>query len=157
MVDIVLADDHEVVRRGLRSLLEAESDFRVVGEVDNGLEVLSLVEKLHPDILVLDLMMPGINGLEVIRLINQKQIEIGIVILTMHNGLAYVSESLRCGAKAYVLKESPYEELLQAIREVLAGHYFISPLLSADWSNENAPEERSRLHIPPHKGFSSSS
>jgi DNA-binding NarL/FixJ family response regulator len=129
MIKIVLADDHQVVRKGFKVLLSIEPDLEIVGEAGDGLETVKLVEKLQPDILVLDLMMSGINGLEVIRQLMKKNTKIGIVILSMHSNEAYVLEALRSGAKAYILKESPPEELVHAIREVHAGRrYLSSPL-----------------------------
>jgi two-component system response regulator NreC len=129
MINIVLADDHQVVRKGLNALLSAEADFSIVGEAGDGLETVQLVERLRPDILVLDLMMSGINGLEVTRQLNKKGVKTGIVILSMHNNEAYVLEALRSGARAYILKDSPPEELTRAIREVSSGRrYLSSPL-----------------------------
>jgi len=125
-----LADDHQVVRKGLKALLSAEQDFQIVGEAGDGLEALKQVEEFHPDILVLDLMMAGINGLEVTRQIQKKGLETGVVILSMHSNEAYVLEALRSGAKAYVLKESSPEELIRAIREVFAGRRYLSAPLS---------------------------
>jgi len=129
MIKIVLADDHQVVRKGLKVLLSAEPDFNVVGEAGDGLETVKLCEQIQPDILVLDLMMPGINGLEVTRQLNKRLPETGIVILSMHSNEAYVLEALRSGAKAYILKESSPEELVHAIHEVYSGRrYLSSPL-----------------------------
>jgi two-component system, NarL family, response regulator NreC len=129
MINIILADDHQVVRKGLRALLSTEPDFTIVGEAGNGLETVKLAEDLKPDILVLDLMMSGINGLEVTRQLIKKFPQIGIVVLSMHSNEAYVLEALRSGAKAYILKESPPEELVRAIREVASGRrYLSSPL-----------------------------
>jgi two-component system, NarL family, response regulator NreC len=129
MINIILADDHQVVRKGLRALLSSEPDFSVVGEAGDGLETVQLVEQVQPDILVLDLMMSGINGLEVTRQLSKKGIKTGIVILSMHNNEAYVLEALRSGARAYILKDSPPEELTRAIREVSSGRrYLSSPL-----------------------------
>lgn len=130
MINIVLADDHNVVRKGLKALLSAESDFSVVGEAGDGLETIKLVEQMQPEILVLDLMMSGINGLEVTRQLNKKSPKTGIVILSMHSNEAYVIESLRCGAKAYILKDSPPEELIKAIKEVSCGRRYLSSPLS---------------------------
>lgn len=130
MINIVLADDHQVVRKGLRALLSAEQDFTVVGEAGDGLETVKLVEELKPEILVLDLMMSGINGLEVTRQLIKKMPELRIVILSMHSNEAYVLEALRSGARAYILKESSPEELIRAIREVSAGRRYLSSPLS---------------------------
>ncbi|MCR4394879.1 MAG: response regulator transcription factor, partial [Dehalococcoidales bacterium] len=130
MIRIILADDHQVVRKGLKALLSAEPDFQIVGEAGDGLEALKQVEEFHPDIIVLDLMMAGINGLEVTRQIQKKGLETGVVILSMHSNEAYVLEALRSGAKAYILKESSPEELIRAIREVFAGRRYLSAPLS---------------------------
>lgn len=127
---IVLADDHHVVRQGLRSLLEAEPDFSVVGETGDGLEAAQLVERLQPDVLVLDLMMPGLNGLEVTRQVSQRSRQTHVVILSMHANEAHVLEALRAGAAAYVLKESTSAELVRAVREAVAGRRYLSPPLS---------------------------
>jgi two-component system response regulator NreC len=126
---IVLADDHHVVRQGLRVLLEAEPDFRVVGETGDGLAVLNLVECLKPDVLILDIIMPGLSGLEVTRQVGRHSPGTRVVILSMHANEAYVLEALQAGAMAYVLKGSTSEELVDAVREVAAGHrYLSSPL-----------------------------
>jgi len=130
MTTIVLADDHHLVRQGLRSLLEAEPDFSIVGETGNGLEAAQLVERLRPDVLVLDLMMPGLNGLEVTRQVSQRSPRTHVVILSMHPNEAYVLEALRAGAAAYVLKESTSAELVRAVREAVAGRRYLSPPLS---------------------------
>lgn len=130
MTTIVLADDHHVVRQGLRSLLEAEPDFSVIGETADGLEATQLVERLQPDVLVLDLMMPGLNGLAVTRQVSQRSLRTHVVILSMHPNEAYVLEALRAGAAAYVLKESTSAELVRAVREAVAGRRYLSSPLS---------------------------
>lgn len=130
VVTLLLADDHAVVRLGLRRLLEAEPDFRVVGEVDDGLQVLPEVERLHPDVLLLDLVMPSLNGLEVILQVKKHAPETRVVVLSMHANEAYVFGALRNGAAAYVLKGENGSKLVEAIRTVLAGHRYLSPPLS---------------------------
>lgn len=127
---IVLADDHVVVRQGLRALLEAEPDFAIVGEAADGLEVADLVERLKADVLILDLMLPGLNGLEVTRQVQQRSPQTRIVVLSMYANEAYVLEALRNGAGAYVLKEASAADLVHAIREVMAGRRYLSPPLS---------------------------
>ena len=129
MINIVVADDHRAIRKGLKALLCAEPDFNIIGEAGDGLETVDLVGKLQPDILILDLMMPGINGLEVARRLNRNCSHTGIVVLSMHGNEAYVTEALRLGARAYVLKESLNEELVNAIREVVSGSCYLSLLL----------------------------
>ena len=130
MTTIVLVDDHPVVRRGLRVLLEAEPEFRILGEAGEGLEAVQLVERLKPDVLVLDLMIPGLNGLEVTRQVSQRSPRTRVVILSMHANEAYVLEALRNGATGYVLKDAGADEVVKAIREVAAGRRYLSPPLS---------------------------
>jgi DNA-binding NarL/FixJ family response regulator len=130
MTTIVLADDHQLVRQGLRALLEVESDLRVIGEAGDGLEAVRLVERLNPNVLVLDLMMPGINGLEVTRQLKKSSLQTGIVILSMYADEAYVLGALGNGASAYVLKDSNASDLVHAVREVAAGRRYLSPPLS---------------------------
>jgi two-component system response regulator NreC len=129
-ISILLADDHPIVRHGLRALLEAEPDCRVVGEVDDGLEAVKQVERLQPDVLVLDLMMPSLTGLEVTRQTRQRSPRTRVIILSMYSNEAYVLEALRNGANGYVLKKSSPNELVQAIHEVVAGRSFLSKSLS---------------------------
>jgi len=130
MTTIVLADDHHVVRHGLRALLAAEPDFEIIGEAADGLETVRLAESLRPNILLVDLMMGGINGLEVTRQVTKRVPETAVVILSMYGNQGYVVEALRGGAKAYVLKESTAEELVRAIHEVAAGRHYLSSSLS---------------------------
>ena len=119
-VTLLLADDHHVVRQGLRALLEAEPDFRVVGEASDGLEVPDLVERLKPNVLVVDLMMPGLSGLEVMRQVSKRSPQTRVVVLSMHSNEAYVLEALRNGAAGYILKDSSAADLAHAVREVAA-------------------------------------
>ena len=130
MISILLADDHPLVRRGLRAVLEAEQDFEVVGETGDGPETLRLVESLRPHILVLDLMMPGLPGLEIVRQVSHRLPGTRIVILSMHANEAYVLEALRSGATGYVLKGAVGGEMVQAIRAATAGRRYLSPPLS---------------------------
>src|SRR4051812_19538251 len=132
MPTVMLADDHQVVIEGLKAVLAAEPDLKVIGEVNDGLSVLPLVEKLRPEVLVLDLMMPGLNGLEVTRQLHQKRSQTRIIVLSMHANEAYVLEALRNGASAYVLKQAHGRVLIEAIREVLAGRRYLSPPLSEE-------------------------
>jgi len=110
--------------------LENESTMRVVGETGDGLEALSLVETQQPDILVLDLMLPGMGGMEIVRQVQMSMPQIRIIILSMHDSDAFVAEALRAGAMSYILKKSASEELVHAIYEVLAGRRYISSLIS---------------------------
>ncbi len=122
---IVLADDHHIVRQGLRALLETERDFAIVGEASDGLEAVRLVERLQPDILVVDLIMPALSGLEVVHQLNGRAEKTRVIVLSMHKNEAYVLEALKNGAAGYVLKDSTAAELVKAIREVSAGRKYL--------------------------------
>lgn len=130
MTTIVLADDHHVVRQSLRLLLEAEPRFKVLGEAANGLEAVDLVERLQPDVLVVDIMMPGLNGIDVARRVKKQMPGTIIVILSMHENEAYVVEALRAGVTAYVLKKATAQELVYALEQAISGHLFLSPPLT---------------------------
>ena len=130
MTTIVLADDHPVVRQGVRALLDREPGFRVVGETGDGLEAVRLVELLSPRVLVVDLMMPGLSGLEVTRQVTRRSPQTRVVVLSMHATEAYVLEVLRNGATGYVLKEASAADLVTAVREVAAGRRYLSSQLS---------------------------
>ncbi len=129
-ITIVLADDHLIVRQGLRALLEAETDFDVIGEAGDGLEALDLVRKLNPDVVILDLMMPGLSGLEVARQLSKQTPDVKIIILSMYDDEGFVLEALSNGVSAYVLKDAGSTDLIQAVREVKDGHRYLSPPLS---------------------------
>jgi len=130
MISILLAEDHSVVRLGVRTLLQAQPDLTVVGEVEDGLDVLPAVERFHPHVLLLDLMMPGLNGLEVIRQVTKRAPETRVVVLSMHANEAYVAEALHNGAAGYVLKGSDADDIIRAVRTVLGGGRFLSTPLS---------------------------
>ena len=130
MLTLLLADDHKVVRQGLRALLESETDFRLAGEADDGLQAIRLAERAEPDVVVMDLMMPGLNGLEASRQIIRRRPRTHVVILSMHSDVAYAAEAVRAGVGGYVLKEACAEELVQAIRAVAAGKRYFSPPLN---------------------------
>jgi len=127
---IALADDHQVVRQGLRALLEAEPDFSVVGDAGDGLSAIRLVDSLKPNILLLDLMMPGLNGQEVIRTVRKRQPKTRTIVLSMHSSEPYVIEALKNGAAGYVLKDASSTDLIRAVREVMAGRRYLSAPLS---------------------------
>ena len=130
MTTIVLADDHPIVRQGMRGLLESEPGFVVVGEAGDGREAVELVERLQPDVAILDLMMPELNGLEVARRALRLSARTRVVILSMYSDEPHVLEALRAGAMAYVLKGTSTETLIFALREAMAGRRYLSPPLS---------------------------
>ena len=127
---IVLADDHPVVRQSIKRILNQQADFQLVGETDNGLETLGLVKQLQPDLLVTDLMMPGLNGLEVTRRVRLSFPATRIVVVSVNADEPYVAGAFRCGANAFVLKTACGRHLIPAVRAVLAGHRYVSPPLS---------------------------
>lgn len=127
---IVLADDHHLVREGFRSLLEEQPDFSVVGEAGDGIEAVRLAEQLKPHVLVTDLIMPALTGIEVVNQLRRRVPETRVVVLSMHRNEAYVLECLRNGASAFVLKDANAADFLKAIREVLAGRRYLSPPFS---------------------------
>ena len=129
-VTVLLADDHPIVRQGIRHLLEAESDVKVVGEATDGLEAVQLVEKHRPNVLIVDMMMPGLNGLEVLRQVKKRSPSTFSIVLSMQSADAYVVEALKSGASGYILKDSGPSELVNALRQVIQGQRFLSPKLS---------------------------
>jgi two-component system, NarL family, response regulator NreC len=130
LIKIVLADDHNIVRQGIRSLLERQPDFQVLGEAADGTDTVQMVAALKPDILIVDLMMEGLNGIEVTRHLMKSCPETRVVILTVYNNDKCVLEALRAGAKAYLLKDSCAEDLIHAVHEAFANRFYLGPPLS---------------------------
>ena len=130
-IRVVLAEDHESVRQGLRLLLETKDDIEIVADAANGRVALDHVKKLKPDVAVLDLTMPEMNGLAATKAIKQAVPQVNVVALTRHADDAYVQELLSAGASGYVLKQSPIEELLKAIRTAAAGERYLDSTLVA--------------------------
>jgi len=129
-VRIVLADDHTIMRHGLRLVLERQPDFAVVGEANNGREAVDLVILETPDVAVIDIAMPLLNGIEAAKRITEERSKTAVVILSMHSDESYILRALRAGARGYLLKDSAETDLIQAIRAVCAGKAFFSPAVS---------------------------
>jgi DNA-binding NarL/FixJ family response regulator len=129
-ISVLLADDHLVVRRGLRAVLESEADITIVGEAADGHDALEQVARLAPDVLVLDLVIPGLSGLDVLRRLGARRARTQVVVLSMHAGEAYVAEALRAGATGYVVKDASASELVRAVHHAAAGRRFLSSPLS---------------------------
>ena len=129
-ITLVLADDHHVVRQALRTLLESEPGFVVIGEAFDGLRVADLVARLEPDMLLVDLMMPGLNGMEVTRQVRKRCAATKVVLLSMHMNEAHVLEALRSGVHGYVRKDATASDLIGAIRTVMSGQLYMSPPFS---------------------------
>ena len=129
-IRIVLADDHKLMRSGLRVLLEQQPDLTVMGEASDGREAVALVASQRPDVLVMDIGMPSLNGIEAAAQITQSNPEAAIVMLSMHSDESYVLRALKAGAKGYLLKDSAEADLIRAVRAVAEGKSFFSPAVS---------------------------
>jgi DNA-binding NarL/FixJ family response regulator len=130
LITILLADDHRLFLEGLSGLLERKLRYRVVGKATNGLEAVALAEKLKPDLVILDITMPGLNGIEAARRILGSQPSTRILALSMHANGAFIAEALKCGLQGYLLKDSAFEELEAAIQSILQGHAYLSSSIS---------------------------
>ena len=128
--EIVIAEDHTILRQGLRALLSSDPDFEVVGEAEDGRAAVRSVEKLSPDLLLMDLSMPRMTGMEAITEIKKRSPDTRIVVLTVHKGEEYVLSALRAGADGYVLKDAGRDELVTAVKKVLEGKRYLSPDIS---------------------------
>jgi len=135
---IILADDHIILRRGLKMILAARNDFEVVAEAGDGLELLQLLNHQIPDVIILDISMPKLRGIEAIAEIKKAHLRTKILVLTMHRDAEYMHQAIAAGADGYVLKEDADKDLFSAIDTILQGRVYISPILSAesmrDWS-----------------------
>lgn len=130
LLRILIADDHPFVRTGLRHVLEEHPEFKVAGEASDGREAVRLAEQEHPDVAVLDIGMPNLNGIEAARQISEALPGISIIMLSMHSDEAYVLRSLKAGARAFLLKQSAESDLINAIKAVSQGKSFFSPAIS---------------------------
>src|SRR4030066_261246 len=160
-IRVLIADDHIIVRSGLRLLLESEPDIDVVGEASEGSEALILVEQHLPDVVLMDITMPGMDGLEATRLIKASWPQINVLALTMHRSDEYFFEMLKAGASGYILKGAETSDLIQAVRVVGRGEVFLYPtmaqklvndyLKSMQWGEETgsslSPREKEILHL----------
>jgi len=129
-IRVLIADDHTLVREGLGRLLRDIPGFEVVGEAVDGRQAVDLAGELHPDVLLLDLSMPGLHGLEALRQIHRRVPKTRVLILSMHKNDAYVRQALQAGAAGYILKDCAADDIVSALRAVFAGEYFLSPDIS---------------------------
>ena len=126
-IQVLLAEDHQTVREGIKMIINAEEDMSVIGEADNGREVINLAEKLNPDVILMDISMPELNGLIATAKLKRTLPEIKILTLTRHTDNAYLQELLQAGVNGYLLKQSAASELLRAIRVVTSGGNYLDP------------------------------
>jgi DNA-binding NarL/FixJ family response regulator len=138
MIDVVIADDHHLVRQGIRALLDRADDICVVGEASTGEDALDLVEELSPDVLVMDITMPGMNGVEATRELMQRGTRTSVVMLSMHSDVALIRQAVQAGATGYVLKGSVADELLLAVRAASTGGTYLTKAASEQVMNGRA-------------------
>ena len=143
LIRVLLADDHAVLRAGLRLLLTGQNEFEVVAEASTGSEALSLAEKLQPDLILLDLSMPGLGGMDVLPTIRKMVPSTKILILTMHDDPQYLRQALKHGASGYVLKKAADAELISAIRAVMRGEMYVHPSMTRVLLEDILPEAKS--------------
>jgi two-component system response regulator NreC len=141
-VRVLLADDHAVLRSGLTLLINGQDDFTIVGEAPTGLAVLALAEELNPDLILLDLSMPGLGGLEVIPTLRLKSPEMKILVLTMHDDLEYLRQALKSGASGYILKKAADSELLAAMRSVINGEVYVHSSMTKGLLKDILPDDK---------------
>lgn len=142
-IRVLLADDHAVLRTGLRLLLTGQNEFEVVAEASTGSEALSLAEKLQPDLILLDLSMPGLGGMDVLPTMRKMVPSTKILILTMHDDPQYLRQALKHGASGYVLKKAADAELISAIRAVMRGEMYVHPSMTRVLLEDILPEAKS--------------
>lgn len=133
---ILLADDHEIVREGLRALIEKRTDMEVAGEANSGWEAVRLVRKLTPDLIIMDISMPDLNGIDATRQVLAESPKVRVVALSMHSDKRFVLGMLKSGARGYLLKESAFKELISAIEAVLADQFYLSPKIAGTVIND---------------------
>ncbi len=127
---VLLVDDHAIIREGLRSLLEKQPDMEVVADTDDGRKAVEFVRQLSPDIVIMDVTMPGLNGIEATRLIAAESPEVKVIALSIHSQRRFVADMLSAGAAGYILKECLFDELVQAISVVVSGGRYLSPKIA---------------------------
>ncbi len=129
-IEVMIVDDHLVVRKGLKQLLEMSGDISAVAEAGRGLECLQLLEKVHPDVIFMDIKMPGVNGIETTRLICEKYPEARIILLTMYEDTDHVVAGLRAGARGYIVKSADMDEMIKAVRRVMKDEAYLDPSIT---------------------------
>jgi len=150
-IEVMLVDDHPIVRQGIKAVLSHEVDIRVVAEASNGKEAIALAREKNPDVVIMDITLPALNGLDASRHIMRQQRTVKVLIVSMHENRAFIEKALDFGIRGYVVKESAADEIVQAIREVHAGRYFLSAKISSlvieDYVNKKKKKTKGRSDI----------
>jgi DNA-binding NarL/FixJ family response regulator len=146
MIKILVADDHALIREGVRTLLQDEKDLKIFSDVKTGNDVLPSIEKNKPDIIILDISMPGRSGLDLIKDIKQRGFNTPVLFLTMHPEKRYALRAFRAGAAGYLTKESAPDELVKAIRKIIAGGRYVTDRFAEELANDLQSEERNAPH-----------
>jgi len=149
-IRIILADDHTILRDGLKRSFEQENDIKIVGQAANGLAVVDMTRELSPDVIIMDIGMPELNGIEATRLIARDFPDVKIIGLSMHSSDKYIREMFRAGASGYLLKNSPFEEVVEAVKTVFSGQTYISPAIGEKVIKEyttKTPDDKSVFSV----------
>lgn len=148
MISLVLADDHPLFRKGLRHAVEEDSAMKVIGEAGDGAAALGLIESLKPDVAILDIDMPALRGLQVAKTLSDRELPVGVILLTIYNEQDMFDEAMHVGVRGYVMKETAVLDILSAIRAVSAGQYYFSPAVSGRLVGRSHAAERLRAQRP---------
>lgn len=145
---IVLADDHVLIRHGIKKIIKQNDELEVIGEVSNGKELLDFLEERQPDLIILDISMPKITGMEAISMVKKKYPNVKVLMLTMHKNIQYFYHSMSSGADGYLMKDDSDEELLLAVKKIREGRPYISPILSDDFATDVISAHRNHQSTP---------
>jgi DNA-binding NarL/FixJ family response regulator len=145
---IVLADDHVLIRHGIKNIIKLNEELEVVGEVSNGEELLACLKNLTPNLVILDISMPKITGIEAVTLVKKKYPQVKVLILTMHKNKQYFYHSMSSGADGYLMKDDSDDELLLAIKKIQSGKNYISPMLTDDFTADIVTAHRNQQSLP---------
>jgi two-component system nitrate/nitrite response regulator NarL len=150
-IKVLLVDDHAVVRDGIRARLESSADFKVVGEAVNGREALQKVEELKPDVVLMDISMPVMNGMDAARFLREKFPDTKVIILTMHEHKEYIQGVIRCGAQGYIVKDVSAQEMISAIKTVIGGETYysscVSQMMFDDFNRAGTSQDTDKLGL----------
>ena len=146
-VNVMIADDHSMIREGLKNLLELDGDIKVISEAENGIDCLSKLENVKPDILLLDINMPKMNGLEVLEELKSQKCELKVLVLTVHNEVEYLMKAIEIGVSGYILKDSESSELKKAIFSIMDGENYIQPSLIPILNSKMIEKNQDKIKI----------